>query len=135
MRTLIEYASSLWSVGYLEDVRLLESIQLKEVDSWSEWLGDLFRRLDLFSFQGHLLRTDLTLVCIILRNKCSIGVGQGFLLNRSRNTSGHQLKLFKSRTRSERRNSISLSWYSQCWKCKWIQIIIILWKRVIISNL
>lgn len=56
------------------------------------------KRLDQFSFQGHLLRADLILVYKILHNRCAIGVEEVFLLDRSRDIRGYQNKLFKPRT-------------------------------------
>ena len=66
IRPLIEYCSCLWSVGYLGDMRLLERVQRRwtravaglEDLSYSERLN----RLNLFSFQGQLLRNDLKMV-------------------------------------------------------------------------
>ena len=95
VRTLIEYASSLWNVGYLGDVRLLERIQrrwTREVSGLGVlFYGERLKRFDLFSFQGRLLRTNLIIVYKILHNKCAIGVEEVFLLNRFSNTRGHQL--------------------------------------------
>ena len=54
----LEYASSLWNVGYLGDLRLFERIQRRwtcAVPGKSDVPCDeRLRRLDLFSFKGHL---------------------------------------------------------------------------------
>merc|ERR1719341_1430248 len=73
VRPLIEYASALWNVGYLGDVRLLERVQrrwTREVSGLEDFpYEERLRRLDLFSFPGRLLRTDLILVYKILHSK------------------------------------------------------------------
>ena len=63
IRPLIEYCSSVWNLGYLGDVRRLESVQR----GWTRQIAGLegldyvarLKRLDLFSISGRLLRADL----------------------------------------------------------------------------
>ena len=107
LRPLLEYASPLWNVGFLGDVRMLERLQRR----WTRavvGLEDLpyeerLQRLDLFSFQGRLLRTDLILVYKIMQGLCSITPEDFFTLNDSTATRGHPCKLFKPRIRLEAR--------------------------------
>ena len=105
VRPLMEYASSLWNVGYMGDMRLLERVQrrwTREVSGLADLsYGERLKRLDLFSFQGRLLRSDLILVYKILHGKCAIGIDEIFVLNEASSTRGHPFKLFKPRSRSE----------------------------------
>ena len=41
--------------------------------------GERLRRLDLFSFQGRLLRSDLILIYKILHKKCAISIQEIFI--------------------------------------------------------
>ena len=101
----MEYASSLWNVGYMGDMRLLERVQrrwTREVSGLADLsYGERLKSLDLFSFQGRLLRSDLILVYKILHSMCAIGIDEIFVLNEVSSTRGHPFKLFKPRSRSE----------------------------------
>ena len=76
IRPVLEYGSSVWNMGYLGDLRLLERIQRR----WTRCILGLegasylqrLRSLNLFSIQGRLLRADLILVYKIFHNMCSI---------------------------------------------------------------
>ena len=107
LRPLLEYASSLWNLGYVGDLRVLERVQRRWTRSVTGFedlsYGERLRRLDLFSFQGRLLRADLILVYKILHQKCAIDPVDVFLLREDGTTRGHDLKLFKPRTRLETR--------------------------------
>ena len=104
VRPLMEYCSCLWSVGYLGDMRLLERVQRRwtravaglEDLSYSERLN----RLNLFSFQGRLLRNDLKMVWKIFNGKCAVDPDQLFVLDNSV-TRGHDYKLFLPRSNLE----------------------------------
>ena len=107
IRPQIEYCSSLWNLGYLGDVRLLERVQRRWTRSIAGYdelsYGDRLRRLDLFSVQGRLLRNDLVLTWKIFSGLCSISPMELFVLNRSTRTRGHPLKIFLPRCRLEAR--------------------------------
>ena len=63
IRLIIDIFSSVWNVGYLGDVRLLESIQRR----WSQPVADIghlgyderLKELRLFSIYSRLLRTGI----------------------------------------------------------------------------
>ena len=102
----MEYCSSLWNTGYIGDIKLLERIQrrwTREVDgmemcSYSERL----LRLNLFSFQGRLLRNDMILIWKIINGLCSIPAAMLFSFYSAGNiTRGHQYKMFLPRSNSE----------------------------------
>ena len=65
IRPLLEYSSSLWNLGYVGDLKLLESVQRR----WTKSIRGLeeleyaarLRALNLFSVKGRLLRHDITL--------------------------------------------------------------------------
>lgn len=63
IRPILDYCSTVWCVGYLEDLRLLESVQrrwTRQVAGLSAMsYGDRLRALDLYSIRGRFLRSDL----------------------------------------------------------------------------
>ena len=107
VRPILEYASPLWNVGYLGDVRKLERVQRR----WTRMVVGMeelsyetrLERLGLFSLQGRMLRSDLILVYKILHNLCSIDVDEIFTFAVSNVTRGHPYKLFKPRSNTEQR--------------------------------
>ena len=104
IRPKLEYCSPLWNVGYMGDLRVLERVQRR----WTRAVlgledlsyGDRLSRLNLFSFQGRLLRADLILVWKIFNNKCAISPEQVFVMDTSF-TRGHNFKLYLPRTNLE----------------------------------
>ena len=60
-------------------------------------------RLDLFSFKGRMLRSDLILVYKILNGMCSVEPDEIFSPALHSITRGHEFKLFKPRVRLELR--------------------------------
>ena len=102
VRPKLEYASCLWNVGYLGDVRLLERVQrrwTRAVIGFSDLsYGERLHRLNLFSFQGRLLRADLIVVWKIFHGKCAIMPEQLFVLHGDRRTRGHNFKILVPRT-------------------------------------
>ena len=104
LRPLLEYASPLWNVGYIGDMRLLESIQRR----WTRYISDLFEvgyrerllRLNLFSFRGRLLRADLIYIWKIFNNKCAVQPNDIFVLRPNiANTRGHNMRIFMPHSR------------------------------------
>ena len=61
------------------------------------------KHLDLFSFQGRLLRADLILVWKITHNLCAIDPSSLFTFLPDSVTRGHPYKLFKPRANLENR--------------------------------
>ena len=86
MTWLLERVQRRWTraVAGLEDL------------SYSERLN----RLNLFSFQGRLLRNDLKMVWKIFNGKCAVDPDQLFVLDNSV-TRGHDYKLFLPRSNLE----------------------------------
>jgi len=97
IRPLIDYCSCVWNVGYLVDLRRLESLQRR----WTREvtvLGSLdyvsrLRELGLYSVSGRLLRADLIKVWKILRSGEDSDLAVLFEMAHSSRTRGHSLKL------------------------------------------
>ena len=107
IRPIIDYCSVLWNTGYLEDLRLLEGVQRRWTKAISG-LGNLsyadrLARLDLFSVQGRLLRSDLIQYWKILNNKSCIPPDSLFRLNPNSTTRGHPLNIFTPHTSTDTR--------------------------------
>ena len=105
VRPLLEYGSPLWNVGYHGDIKLLERVQrrwTKAVTGLSDMPYNLrLQRLNLFSFQGRLLRTDLIMVWKIFHDKCALHPDHLFTVDNFSRTRGHQFKLFVPRVNLE----------------------------------
>ena len=105
IRPLIEYGSCIWNVGYLQDVRRLESIQRR----WSrevQGMGGLdyaarLRSMGLFSVKGRLLRLDMCKVWKCFHADVDVGLVGVLELARDVGTRGHGLKLSVPICRSE----------------------------------
>ena len=121
VRPLLEYASPLWNVGYLGDVRKLERVQRR----WTRAVTDLaelpyevrLQRLNLFSVEGRMLRSDLILVYKTIHDLCAIKFDEIFSFSETDRTRGHPYKLFKPRSDIELRkrffaNRVINSWNS-----------------------
>ena len=97
IRPLLEFGSTVWNTGYLEDLRLLESVQrrwTKKIEGFSDlsyW--QRLRTLDLYSVRGRLLRADLLKCWRIFNGKCGIKTGEMFLLAPVVGTRGHRYKI------------------------------------------
>ena len=86
------------------DLRLLERIQRR----WTRAVSGMtdvpyderLRRLDLFSFKGRLIRTDLILVWKIINKQCAIECDKMFSFVSSARR-GHRYKIFVPRARLE----------------------------------
>ena len=106
IRPQLEYCSQLWNLGYIGDTKSLERVQkrwTKAVYGLEELpYPDRLRRLNLFSFQGRLLRGDMILVWKIFNGKCAISPEQVFTMDNFI-TRGHRFKIFVPRTRLDAR--------------------------------
>jgi hypothetical protein len=98
IRPLMDYCSSVWNVGFLGDLRLLESVQrrwTRNVDGLAEL--DYFSRLKqlgLFSIKGRFLRADLIKYWrIICRLDGGVDFGGIFRRAPDARTRGHPYKL------------------------------------------
>ena len=112
VRPIIDYCSCVWNVGYLGDVRRLESLQrrwTKEVEGLRgmEYVVRL-RECGLFSVGGRLLRQDLVKIWKSFHVEVEVGMGGLFERAAALGTRGHQYKLSVPVCRSEvRRRSLA----------------------------
>ena len=103
IRPLLDYASCVWFSGYVEDLKLLESVQRRwtknisglEILSYS----DRLKYLDLYSIQGRLLRADLIKYWKIFHGLSAIKVSDIFQLAPVVGTRGHSCKIFHPHSR------------------------------------
>lgn len=98
IRPIMDYCSSVWNVGFLGDLRLLESVQrrwTKSVDGLAELdYSSRLKQLGLFSIKGRFLRADLIKYWRIIR-ELDGGAYLGGLFRRAPDarTRGHPYKL------------------------------------------
>ena len=105
IRPIIDYCSCVWNVGYIEDIRKLESLQrrwTREIDG----LGGLdyvtrLKTVGLYSIRGRLLRADLVKIWKAFNAEVDVGVAQLFEMARSVGTRGHSFKMSVPVCRSE----------------------------------
>ena len=105
IRPQLEYGSNLWNLGYVGQTKLMERVQrrwTREVAGLENLTyGDRLKRLDLFSFQGRLLRSDLISVWKIFHLKSAIKPESLFELYTNNITRGHPFKIKVQRTSLE----------------------------------
>ena len=120
VQPILEYGCTVWSLGYLGDLKKLERIQrrwTREVQGLEgRTYSERLRSLDLFSVQGRLLRADMILTWKIFAGVCAIHPSQVFVLD-SGPRRGHLKKLYLpnfdcSHITSDRNCHILLSKYS-----------------------
>ena len=105
IRPQLEYASSLWNLGYIGDSQMIEKIQRR----WTKAVATVqhltyserLRNLNLFSMYGRMLRADLILVWKIFNGKCAIRPTDLFERSYSHITRGHAFKIQVDRSRLE----------------------------------
>ena len=107
IRPILDYCSTVWNLGFLGDVRKLESIQrrwTREVFDFSDLdYRERLARLKLFSVSGRLLRADLIKVWKIFHPEVETGLDSMFERQFHRATRGHELKLSNPLCHSEAR--------------------------------
>ena len=100
IRPIIEYCSAVWNVGYLGDMKKLESVQrrwTKEIAGVRDFeYGRRLREVGLYSIKGRLLRLDLIKMWKILNSGLNLGVADLFEFARDVRIRGHSLKLSKT---------------------------------------
>ena len=97
IRPILEFGSSVWNLGYVEDTRLLENIQRR----WTKKILDLenlpysqrLEILDLYSVKGRLLRADIIKCWKIFHGKCGVDPDELFVLAEGGITRGHRYKV------------------------------------------
>ena len=97
IRPILDYASSVWSMGYLGDVRKLESVQRRWTRQVSGLLGTSYRdrleQLGLFSIYGRSLRADLIKLWKVFNSEVDVGLIDLFERNFHSTTRGHSCKI------------------------------------------
>ena len=97
IRPIMDYCSCLWSVGYLGDSRLLESVQrrwTKQIRGFEDMnYGMRLRALNLFSMRGRRLRADLIKCWKAFHCTQDVGLSSMFMLAPRVGTRGHSFKL------------------------------------------
>ena len=105
IRPFLDYCSTVWNVGYLGDVRRLESIQrrwTREVTGMSEMAYEnRLRELGLFSVAGRMLRADLVKIWKLVRQGGHESLRELFQASHLVGARGHSLRLAMPRCRSE----------------------------------
>ena len=97
IRPLLEYCSPVWNLGYLTDLRMLESVQrrwtkqIQGVDNLN--YTERLRRLGLFSIKGRLNRADLIKIWKSFHPDVDVGLSMIFERAREMGTRGHLYKL------------------------------------------
>ena len=97
IRPIMDFCSNVWNVGYLGDIRLLESVQRR----WTRKIADVsqlayeerLKVLELFSIFGRLLRADLVKCWKIFHSEVDSGLLDGFTVTVDRRTRGHTFKV------------------------------------------
>ena len=106
VRPKLDYCSCLWNQGYVGDTRMLERVQRR----WTRevrGLEDLpysqrLKQLDLFSFQGRMLRSDMIMVWRIFHRKSAATPEVLFTMTDS-SRRGHNLRIFLPRFNTDLR--------------------------------
>ena len=86
IRPLLDYSSCLWNTGFVGDARKLESVQrrwTKRIDSLGEMsYAERLHKLELFSVQGRLLRSDLIQYWKVMNVHCSMNADCMFTITK-----------------------------------------------------
>ena len=105
IRPLLDYCSCVWNVGYLADVRRLESVQrrwTREVGGVGHMeYGDRLKALGLFSISGRLLRADLIKMWRVMRGDLVEELTELLSVAPDSRARGHMYKLLVPACRTE----------------------------------
>ena len=105
IRPILDYCSTLWNYGYLGDVRKLESVQRRWTSHVTGMEGlsypERLQRLNLYSIQGRLFRTDLIKVWKSFCPEVEVGLLGLFERQYHTATRGHRFKLSLPACRSD----------------------------------
>ena len=107
IRPILDYCSPVWNVGWVGDVKRLESVQRR----WTKEISGMERlsypsrllQLKLYSVQGRLLRADLVKVWKAFNSELDVGLSEIFERISHAATRGHRYKLSVPRCRTELR--------------------------------
>ena len=107
VRPILDYCSTVWNLGFLGDMRKLESVQrrwTREVTGLSRTdYGVRLQRLKLFSVLGRFLRSDIIKVWKVFNSEIATGLEGMFEREFHRATRGHAFKLSNPLCHSETR--------------------------------
>lgn len=107
VRPLLDGCSTVWNVGYVADVRLIESVQrrwTREIEGMRGFdYANRLHSLGLFSMNGRLLRADLIKVWKVFHTETDVGLSNLFERAPDERTRGHAFKLVFPRCRTELR--------------------------------
>ena len=107
IRPILEYASTVWNTGYLQDIRRLESIQrlwTRQIKGLEDKdYGTRLRALDLYSVKGRFLRADLIKCWKIFNGSCLIEPTDLWEMSVSSRTRGHRFKIKVNRCQVDAR--------------------------------
>ena len=99
VRPLLEFSSSLWNSGFLQDLSSIESVQrkwTKRIYTLSELsYNERLQHLGMYSMKGRLVRQDLIQIWKIMHGKSPL-LSHLFVLQDTI-TRGHDFKIFISR--------------------------------------
>ena len=97
IRPVLEFSSSLWNLGYVGDMKLVESVQrrwTRQIDGLQDLsYAERLATLDLYSMKGRFLRHDLINYWKIFHSKSSILPEDIFVLAPQGRTRGHCYKV------------------------------------------
>ena len=119
VRPLLEYASSVWNLGYVGDIRQLESVQRK----WTKEIGGMrdmeysqrLQVLNLYSVKGRLLRHDIVKYWQIFHDSSPISREDLFPRPGLVTTRGHNYKIAHSRPPLEVRRRFFSMRFVELW--------------------
>ena len=105
VRPILEFASCVWSTGYVGDSKLLEGVQrrwTKKIEGLAEFsYENRLRYLNLYSVKGRMLRADIIKYWKIFHSESKITPEDVFVRPSSRVTRGHRYKLDHIRVSAE----------------------------------
>ena len=105
IRPIMDFCSCVWNVGYMMDVRLLESVQRR----WTREVAGIghlsyqerLRTLKLYSIYGRLMRADLIKCWKVFHSEIDVGLQDLFTMSVEWRTCGHPLKVVLPRCELE----------------------------------
>ena len=107
IRPIMDFGSSVWNVGYLGDIKLLESVQRR----WTRQIADIshlgyedrLKALGVFSIYGRLLWADSIKCWKIFNEIADVRLRDSFTLAFDRRFHGHSFKVVLPRCDLEMR--------------------------------
>ena len=101
IRPIMDYCSTVWNLGFAEDIRKLEGVQRR----WTKQVAGMnnisydsrLKLLGLYSVRGRLFRGDLIKLWKVFHSETDVGLVQMFDRQFHGSTRGHSLKLSFSR--------------------------------------